>query len=149
MSLDLPVTPRTPDSFIEQVVHLVGGESLLLHDIEDSGRVDVAGAGTHHQSLQRCKSHSGVDALAILDSTDRPSVADVAGDEAIVIGVKSEDLAGAVADISVAGTVEAVATDLILVVEAARDGVHVGLRRHRLVEGGVEDDHLGSLRQDL
>ena len=131
---------------IEQVVHLVGGESLLLHNVEDSGRVDVAGAGTHHQPLQRGKSHRGVDALAILDGADGASVADVTGDKTIVVGVKPEDLAGAAADVAVAGAVEAVATDLVLVVEAARDGVHVGLRRHRLVEGGVEDHHLRSLR---
>ena len=69
----------------------------------------------------------------------------MAGDKAVVVGVKPEDLAGTVADIAVAGAVEAVATDLVLIVEAARDGVHVGLRRHRLVEGGVKDHHLGSL----
>ena len=66
-----------------------------------------------------------------------------------MVGVKPEDLAGSATDVAVAGAVEAVATDLVLVVEAARDGVHVGLCRHRLVERGVEDHHLRSLRQDL
>ena len=38
--------------------------------------------------------------------------------------------------------------DAVVVVVAGRQGVHVGLRRHRGVEGGVEDGDLGRVRHE-
>ena len=42
------------------------------------------------------------------------------------------------------GAVEAVLAQAVLLGEVARDGVHVGLGRHRHVEAGVEDGDVGN-----
>jgi hypothetical protein len=74
-------------------------------------------------------------------------VAQVQGDQAQVVGGPVEQLGGPGAHEAVAGAVEAVAAHVVLGVPLVRDGVAVGDRRHRLVEGGVEDRHLGQVGQ--
>ncbi len=47
---------------VEQSVDLVRGHPADPRQMEDDGRVQVTGPGTHHQSLQRCQAHGGVHA---------------------------------------------------------------------------------------
>ena len=44
---------------------------------------------------------------------------------------------------------EAVATDAVLLVKLIGNGIHESLGRHGLVEGGVEDAHLGQTGHKL
>ena len=48
-----------------------------------------------------------------------------------------------------AGSVEAIATDAVLLVELVGDGVHKSLGRHGLVESGIEHTHLRQTRHQL
>ena len=48
---------------------------------------------------------------------------------------------GAAGDVLVAGAVEAVAADLVLLIVLVGQRVHVSLGGHGLVEGGVEHGH--------
>ena len=48
-----------------------------------------------------------------------------------------------------AGAVEAVAPDLVLLIPGVGQGVHVGLGGHGLVEGGVEHGHHGGAGHEL
>ena len=41
---------------------------------------------------------------------------------------------------------EAVATDVVLLIEVVGESVHIGVLWHRLMEGCVEDSDLGRLR---
>ena len=46
-----------------------------------------------------------------------------------------------------AGSMEAVATHAVLLVELIGEGIHVGVVGHGLMEGGVEDAHLRQVGQ--
>ena len=128
---------------VQYRVHLVEGPALAAHDVGDDGRVDRARTRSHHEALERREAHGGVDGLAVVHGRDRPAVAQVAGNEPQVAHGPPEKVCGLLGGVAVARAVRAVAADLVLVVVAHGQRVHVGLRRHGLVEGGVED---GSLR---
>ena len=128
---------------VQQVAHLVGGEAFVLHNLQHGAGVGVTAAGSHHQTFEGCESHGGVDALSAVDGADAGTVTDVAGDNLLVLLLHAEEFAHAVGDETVAGAVGTVAADLVLLVIFIGNGVHVCLGRHGLMEGGVEDEHLG------
>ncbi len=117
-----------------------------LEEIDDGG-IDVAAARAHHQAFQGREAHGGVDGPAVLDGRDRGAVAEVAGDDVRVLGEALEQLHGARGHVAVAGAVEAVAADLVLLVQLVGQAVQVGGRGHGLVERGVEDGHLLHVRE--
>ena len=116
---------------------------MLLHQEGDGARVDVADARAHHQALGGGEAHRRVDALAAVDGRNGAAVADVAGDDFPVADVDAEDFADALADVAVAGAVEAVAAHVVLGVILVGQGIEEAACGHGLVEGGVEDAHLG------
>ena len=61
----------------------VGIEVELLCQEGDSTTVDITRAGTHHQTLQRSKTHRGIYALTVDDSCDRTAITDMTGDNAL------------------------------------------------------------------
>ena len=61
----------------------------------------------------------------------------------------AEDLAGTTRNVSMARSVKAVATHTVFRVHAVRQGVHIGIIGHRLVESGVEYCHLRGAREDF
>ena len=134
---------------VEQITHFIGRETFLFHDAQYGGGVHIARACAHHESFERRKSHRGVDALAEFDGRDAGAVADVAGDDALLGRVYAEELADAGCHEAVAGAVRAPAAYVALLIIFIGDGVHVGLGRHGLVEGGVEHEDLRQGREHL
>ena len=138
---------------VERAVDLVQRPAQLAVQVGVHGRVEVAGAGAHHQALQRRQPHRGVDRLAAPHGGGRRSRCRGAArrgwcrpgarprrprprrrrTRATCRGTRSGG----------SGAPRA----------RPRDGVGVGVRRHRLVERGVEDRdlrHVGEeLRRDL
>ena len=93
-------------------------------------RVDVAAARAHDQALERRQAHGGVDRPAVLDGRDRGAVAEVAGDEVRVLGRPRFSISTARrGHVAVAGAVEAVAADAVLLVQLVGQAVEVGGRR--------------------
>ena len=72
----------------------------------------------------------------------------MAHDDLAALGGNAQVLDGAAGHIAVRGAVEAVAADAQLIVILLRHAVHEGLRRHGLMEGGVEHGHHGGVRHD-
>ena len=64
-------------------------------------------------------------------------------DHAQVFFVFAEEACGFVGNEAVAGTVRAVAAQAVFFIVFLRNGVFVGVFRHGLVEGGVENDDVG------
>ena len=88
--------------------------------------------------------------LPLVDSGDGGTVAQVAGDEFQALNGLLQKLGSAMADILVAGAVEAVAADAVLLVVLVGDGVHVGLRGHGGVESRIKHSDVGLiLAKDL
>ena len=71
----------------------------------------------------------------------------MAGDDLEVFDIFAEYLSRAVGDIHVAGAVEAVAAHAVFLVIFIIDAVDESLRRHGLMEGGVENHDIRELRQ--
>ncbi len=72
------------------------------------------------------------------------------GNDNLGIGkVHAEELSGTLGDETVAGAVEAVAADLVVVVVLVSQAVEVSLLGHGLVEGGVEYANHGNAGHGL
>ena len=105
-------------------------------------RVPMGEAGEGPQA------HGGVHALAVHHGGEAGAVAQVAADDPAVLGI-AQHVDGPGGDVAVAGAVEAVAADVVLLIVLVGDGVDVGLGGHGHMEGGVEHGHLGRLGHDL
>ena len=73
----------------------------------------------------------------------------MAGDELQALNGLLEVLSSLVSNILVAGAVEAVAADAVLLIVLIGDGVHISLRGHGAVESGVEDSDHRDVAEDL
>jgi len=109
--------------------------------------VDVAAAGAHDQAFQRRHAHAGVAAFAVDHGAGRATVAQVGGQPAAVLDGQVGHLRGALAHEVVAGAMEAVATDVVFLVEELRHRIAIGMLGHGLVERGVEHGDLRQLRE--
>ena len=119
---------------VQDLVQLVAGDVQGVLQVVDHRGVQVAAAGAHHQAGQRGHAHRGINDLALIDSGDGGTIAQMAGDQLQALNRLLKELGSAVADILVAGAVEAVAADAVLLIVLIGDGVHISLRGH----GGVE-----------
>ena len=73
----------------------------------------------------------------------------MAGDDALCLDVATEVFADALRYVAVAGSVEAVATYVILLVQLIRNGVEVSVVWHCAVESVVEDADLRHVGHEL
>jgi hypothetical protein len=133
-----PGQPLQAGALVEQGVDLVDGHLALAVEVEDDAGVDVAGTRAHDQALQRGQAHGGVDGPAATDGGHRGTVAQVQGDLVDVVGVLAQDLRDQVGDVLVAGAVEAVAPDVVLVGDLTVEAVPGRRLRQAVEEGRVE-----------
>ena len=130
-------------AFVLPLLLLVGSLAFLLHDGEHHRSINVARASAHHEAFEGSESHGGVDALAVVYCRNGSAVADVAGDDLLIFGLHAKEVAHAVGDEAVARAVRTPATDVHLLVVVVGHGIHVGVCRHGLVEGGVKHKDVG------
>jgi len=134
---------------VQDLVQLVAGDVQGVLQVVNHRGVQVAAAGTHHQAGQRGHAHGGINDLALIDSGDGGAVAQMAGDELQALNGLLEVLSSLVSNVLVAGAVEAVAADAVLLIVLIGDGVHISLRGHGAVESGVEDSDHRDVAEDL
>ncbi len=94
----------------------MAGDLQIVLQVVDHRGVKVAAAGAHHQTGQRGHTHRGINDAALIDSGDGGAVAQMAGDQLQALNRLLKELSGTVADILVAGAVEAVAADAVLLI---------------------------------
>ena len=123
---------------VEEGVHLCGGKTFLLHEIENNRRINTAGTGTHDNTVKRGKAHGGVNRLALVDSSDGGTVSEVAGDDLELFDGLAHHLGAAGRNVAVRGTVEAVAADVIFLIILIGDTEDISLIRHSLMEGSIK-----------
>ena len=134
---------------VEDIQHGVDVHVILIHQVLQDTGVQIAGAGAHGQTGQGGEAHGGVHALAAVDGGDGGTVAQVAGDQLQLLDGLAQHGGGPLGDIFVAGAVEAIAADLVLLVILIGQGIGIGHGGHGLVEGGVEHGHHGGTRHQL
>ena len=128
---------------VHHLVDLVEGVATLALQVAHGSRVDGAAAGAHHDAVERGEAHGGVHALAVLDGAQGSAGADMAHDDLASLAVGHlGDLLG---DVTVAGAVGAVLTDVQLVADVLGQGVSLGDLGHVEVESGVVDRDVGQV----
>jgi hypothetical protein len=85
----------------------------------------------------------------VVDGAQGGADAQVTGDDFQLAERALENFGGLQGDVAVRRTVEAVAADAVLLVKVVGQAVEVGVGRQGLVEGGVEDRHVGHVGQLL
>ena len=131
--------------FVEQGVHFLDGDLILLHDIVDDRRVDGAAARAHHHAFQRGEAHGSIHDLAILHRGERRAVAQVADDQLFRL-FRGQNLARALRHKAVAGAMETVAAHLQALIIVQRQGVQIRFLGHGHMESGIEHRHHGRVR---
>ena len=131
---------------VENGVHLIRGQTQLLHHKGDHRGVHTAGAGAHHKAVQRGKAHGGVYHFAVIHSSHGRAVAQVAGDQLQIFNGLAHLVCAAVRYIKVRSAVEAVTAHAVLLVPLIGYSIHISLRRHGAVECGIKYHHLGYIR---
>ena len=119
---------------------------LFFHDEGDDRGIDRARAGAHHKAVQRGQTHGGIHHMAVAQRGNGRTVAQMQGDDlgALAIGF-AQQLAAAMADIAMRGAVEAIAAHGVFFIILVRHAEHICIRRHGLVERGVEHHDLRNL----
>ena len=123
---------------------LVDVLALFVSDELHDGRIDITGTGSHDQTFQRCQTHGGVYTLAVLNSGYAGTIAQVANDDLQIFVLFAQNLSSLLGYIRVAGSVEAVTSDLVFLIILVRQTVHISFLRHGLMESGVKYSYHGS-----
>ena len=128
---------------VHHLVDLVEGVAALALQVAHGSRVDGAAAGAHHNAVERRQAHGGVHALAVLDGAQGSAGADMAHDD--LAGLAVGHLGDLLGDVTVAGAVGAVLTDVQLVADVLGQGVSLGDLGHVEVERGVVNRNVGQV----
>ena len=111
---------------------------LVLSQELDDSRVDVAGTGAHRQTVQRSEAHGGIELLPPLIAQIEEPLPRWQVIRRSSSSGRPSHLSSLLRNVLVAGAVEAVATDLVLLVILIRYCVHIVGLRHGLMECGIE-----------
>ena len=133
---------------VHDSVDLLGSKVLLLHKQGNDRRVDRSATGTHHDTLKRSYTHSGVHTLTAVNCSDRRTVTEVAGYKLDVLRLLAENLCCTEGNVSVGSTVETVTTDTVLLVVLVRKCIEICIVGHSLVESGIKYCYLGYTGHD-
>ncbi len=114
----------------------------LAHDVFERGRIHVAGTGAHDEPFEGGDAHGGVDGFSVADGGHGTTVAEMEADETRLVQRLADKFSGRLGDELVGGAVEAVAAQAVFRIPLGGNRIEIGLRRHGLVEGRVEDGHL-------
>ena len=134
---------------VEEIRDTVSVKTELFLDESDSATVDITRACAHHDTLKRSKTHRSIYTLAVNDSSERATVTDMSSNHLAAFLWYAEEFASALAYIAVGCAVETIATNAILLVQLVRNGIHISLRRHGLMECSVEYTNLWEVWHQL
>ena len=77
---------------VQKIGYPVCIQPLFLHNESYGSRIDVTATGTHHQTFQRSQSHGSIYTFAILDSSDRTTVTNMASDDFLSYRINAKEL---------------------------------------------------------
>jgi hypothetical protein len=149
MLLEMPEMPFRPLPVLIRLESCLRRHALVLHQVDHHRRVDAAGTAGHDQAVGGGHAHGGVHRAAVVDGAQGGSNAQVTGHHLELAEGALDDFGGLQGNVAVGRAVEAVAADAFLLVKVVRQAVEVGVGRQGLVEGGVEDRHVGHTGQLL
>jgi len=122
---------------------------VLACNIGNSRRVNGTTASTHQYAVQRCEAHGGIYRLAVLYCGNGRTIAQMTGNHLQILQILAHNFCQLGSDKAVRSAVEAILTNMELLVILIREAVHECLLRNGLVECGVKNNDLRHVRQDL
>ena len=122
---------------IEKIAHLGRGHPLLLHQVENDARIEVAAPAAHGQAIERRKAHGRRYALALMDRTQACAAAEMGHDNTTIGGCRTEDVGQNACDVFIGKAVKPVPPDA-LGGEPARQRERRGDLGLRMMKGRVE-----------
>ena len=125
----LPERPSRPERCSSASASSPADSSLVLLQPQQQSGIDAAGAGGHHQALQRREAHRGVERGPVLDRAQRSAGPEVAADDPQPRSVPLQQLGCAPRDPRVREAVKAVAAQTPALAPLCRQ--RVGARRLR------------------
>ncbi len=139
---------QQPTLFVEQGRYLLGAIAFGIHQIGHCPGINIARAGSHHQSLQWSQSHRGIHALAIFYGCYGGTIAEVAGYH-LTAGFAAKHLSHTLCDKTVTGSMESITAHSVVLIEVVWQRIHECLSGHRLMECGIKHGHLWHLWQQF
>ena len=104
---------KQPGLVIEQIAHLGRGHALLLHQVENDTRIEVAAPAAHGQAIERRKAHGRRHALAAMDRTQARAAAEMGHDDATIGRCRAKDVGQNACDIFIGKAVKPVPPDAL------------------------------------
>jgi hypothetical protein len=135
-------------TLVEQSVELVHVHVGVADQVEDDGRIDIAGTSTHHEAFERGQAHGGLDWLAGNFGGGGSAVADMQHDLLEAFSRLTDDARHHGGDELVGGAVGAVTADVVLVGDFLVQRVGACGLRQLEEEGGIEHEDLRDVRQE-
>ena len=132
---------------IGYILHGLAFSKFLLYYIKNCTRVNITWTATHDKAFESCETHCGVNRLSVVNCSNRSTATEVAANYLEVFPVLANHLGSLFCYKAVACSVEAVATEMILLVVFVWQTIEERLRRKCLVESGIEYNCLRNIRQ--
>ena len=134
--------PLSPDCLFNSVSMSPIGHPELVVQEGVQPRIDIAGAGAHHQTLEWRQTHRGLDRYAAAYRRRRAAVPQMQHDLIQLAKITTNQLRRGPGDELMRGAVEAIAPDPILLRKITRDRVGRSRRRQGAEECGIEDRNM-------
>src|SRR5260370_31863419 len=112
-------------------------------------RVDVAAAGAHHQSFQRCKSHRGINASTVADAPRAAPIPKMCRNELSLVEWLTNQFRRLQRDKMMARTMESIPADSVLLVVFVRNRVVESIVRKSLMKRSIEHHDLRLIREQF
>ncbi len=117
--------------------------------MENDGRIEVTAPRPHDEALERRQAHRRVGAPPCSHCRHAAPVPQVTGNQVHLVNRPPQHLRRRQRHVSVARSVEPVAPDAVLLIQAVWNGVKKGVRPERLMESRVEHGNVGNARHQL
>ena len=134
-------------TLVEQSVELIHIHVGVTDQVEDDGRIDIAGTATHHEAFERGQAHGGLDRLAGDLRGSGSAVADMQHDLLEAFSRLADNVRHHGGDELVGGAVGTVTADVVLVGDFLVQRVGACSLRQLEEEGGIEHEDLRNVRQ--
>jgi hypothetical protein len=135
---------QQPRPAVQESVQLIHVQTAGPQQVQECAGVEIAAAGTHHETFQRRQTHRRLHRDPAADGRYRRTVTQVEHDLVQLCDVPTERDCHLLGDVLVRGAVEAVSPNLVLSSHFPVDGIGVGRRRQGPEERRVEHRNLGN-----
>src|SRR4029450_9907254 len=131
-----------PGLLVQERVDVTDGHPELVVQERVQSRIDIAGAGAHHQTLEWCQTHRRLDGNATAYRRRRAAIPQMQHDLIQLATITANQLRRGPRYVTMRRAMEAIATNPILLAKITRDRIRCGSQRQGAEEGSIEDRNM-------